>query len=91
LIDKELIEKIYNESGVHYFNDELRPLLKIAIKELYYSQKQLMMKLRLHHIDRAVFKFRTANESTTIKNTKQYFKACITSAIIEVPFDELSD
>ncbi len=86
---QSLIEKIYEESGVIYFNDDLRDILECIIRELYYSNQHLILKLRLNHIDRAVYKFRKAKEKRLIHNTKQYFKACILSAILETGLDEL--
>lgn len=91
LTDKSLIEKIYEISGVGYFNDDLKCILEYVIKELYYSNRDLILKLRLNHIDRAVNKFRQAKEKRPIHNTKQYFKACILSAILETGLDELED
>ena len=72
-----------------YFNDDLKDILECIIRELYYSKKHLILKLRLKHIDRAIYKFRQAKEKTLIHNTKQYFKACILSAILETGLDEL--
>ena len=89
LADKLLIQKIYENSGVGYFNDDVRFILEEIIKELYYSNQALMFKLRLNHIDRAVFKYREAKRKKYIYNTKQYFKACIVSAIRETGLDDL--
>ena len=83
------INKIYNVSGVVYFNDDLRPFLEDVIKELYYSHGELVFRLRLNHIDRAIFKYRQARENNYIRNTKQYFKACIISSIKETALDDL--
>lgn len=85
----QFIEKIYSLAGVDYFNDDLRPIIKDVIKELYYSDTELVFRLRLNHIDRALFKFRQAKEKNRIYNTKQYFKACIKSAIQETALDNL--
>jgi nucleoside-triphosphatase THEP1 len=59
------------------------------IEELCHSHKHLMPKLHLNHIDRVIFKYRQAKEKTVIRNTKQYLKACIVSAIYEFPLEEL--
>jgi hypothetical protein len=87
--DQSLIEKLYEVSGVIYFNDELRFILESVIRELYYSNQEQILKLRINHIDRAINKFSQAKERRPIRNTKQYFKACILSAILETGLDEL--
>lgn len=85
-----LIEKLYEVCGVNYFYDDLRPILQDVIKELYFSNRGLALKLRLEHIDRAIFKYRQSTEKRQIWNTKQYFKACIKSAILEISLDQLN-
>jgi hypothetical protein len=87
--DRFLIEKLYDVCGVNYYYDELRLILEDVIKELYFSNQELIFKLRLNHIDRAIFKYRQAKEKRHIWNTKQYFKACIKSAILETGLDQL--
>lgn len=87
--DQSLIEKLFEVSGVIYFNDDLRCILESVIKELYYSNREQILKLRTNHIDRAIWKFTQAKETRPIHNTKQYFKACILSAIEETGLDEL--
>lgn len=89
LTDQLFINKIYEVSGVHYFNDNISQILKDVIKELYYSHQDLICNLRLNHIDRAICKYRQAKEKTCIWNTRQYFKSCIVSAIVETGLDEL--
>jgi hypothetical protein len=84
-----IIDKIYDASGVDYFNNDFRPILQDVINELYYSHGELIFQLRLNHIDRAIFKFRQAKQNNFIHNTKQYFKACIVSAIRETALDNL--
>jgi hypothetical protein len=84
-----LLIKIYEMSGTRYFSDDIRYILEDVIKELYYSHGRLMLKLRLNHIDRAIFKYRQAKEKKRIWNAKQYFKACLLSAIKEASLDEL--
>lgn len=85
----EIINKIFLESGIAYFDNDFRTILEEIIVELYHSQRELIFKLRLHHIDRAIFKFRQAKEKKHIYNSKQYFKACIISAIKETALDNL--
>jgi hypothetical protein len=87
--DQSLIEKLYEVSGVICFNDEFRFILESVINELYYSNQEQILKLRINHIDRAINKFCQAKEKRHIRNTKQYFKACILSAILETGLDEL--
>ncbi|NSW92259.1 MAG: hypothetical protein HPY74_16575 [Firmicutes bacterium] len=87
--DKYFIKKIYEVFGVNYFEDDLRDILEYIIKELYYSNRELILKLRLKHIDRAIFKYRQAKEKRRIWNTKQYFKASILRAVQETGLDEL--
>lgn len=84
-----ILEKIYTASGTVYFDGELRPVLEEIIKELYFSHGELVFRLRLNHLDRAIFKFRQAKEKICIRNPKQYFKACIISAIQETALDNL--
>ena len=91
MCDDNYINKIYEQSGVDYFYDDLQLLLKELIKELYCINPTLAFHLKLEHIDRALFKFRKANESGTIRNTRQYLKACIKSAILETAFENLDD
>lgn len=70
-------------------DDRVRQILKEVINELYYSHQRIIFKLRINHIDRAIFKYRLAKEKRKIYNTKQYFKSCIVSAIYETGLDEL--
>lgn len=89
-VDQAYIEKICEISGTCYFKDNMRLILEEVIKELFYSHHQdLVCNLRLKHIDRAIFKYRQAKEKKQIRNTKQYFKSCIVSAIKETDLDEL--
>ncbi len=62
----QFIEKIYSLASVDYFNDDLRTIIKDVINELYYSDTELVFRLRLNHIDRALFKFRQAKEKNRI-------------------------
>jgi hypothetical protein len=88
-MNPSVMDEIYQTTGVIYFENDLRPLLEIVIEKLYHSHKELVLRLRLCHIDRALFKFRQAKEKTFIRNTKQYFKSCIKSAALETAFDNL--
>lgn len=84
------IQKIYEISEIKYFDDSLRYIIEDAIKELHSSHPAMLLKLRINHLDRAILKYRQAKEKTCIYNTKQYFKACIRSAIIESGLDDLA-
>jgi hypothetical protein len=89
LTDQLFIEKLYDVCGVDYYNDELILILKNVIKELYFSNQELTLRLRIEHIDRAILKYKDAKGKRRIWNTKQYFKACIKSAILETGLDHL--
>jgi hypothetical protein len=84
-----LIEKLFEVSGVENYTDNFNQIIKDIITELYYSHQETILKLRLKHIDRAIFKYRQASETRKIFNTKQYLKACILSAIVEAALDEI--
>lgn len=87
--DQSLIEKLFEVSGVICFNDDLRFILESVVRELYYSHQEQVLKLRINHIDRAIWKYTQAKKRRPIHNSKQYFKACILSAILETGLDEL--
>ena len=89
LTDLSFFEKTYESSGIQYYNDDLKGVLKNIIKELYLSHKHLLPKLRIHHIDWAIFKYNQAKEKRIIHNTKQYLKACIVSAVYESSLDQM--
>ena len=89
LTDISIINEIYQVSKVEYFNDSIRDILQEAIKDIYYSHRALIFKLKLQHLDRAIYKYRNAKEKTYIFNTRQYLKACIVSAILETDLEEL--
>lgn len=86
----KIIKSVYEESILKYFNDDLRYLIEDVLKDLYLSDNKLITKLHLSHVDRAIFKYRQAKEKTYIRNTRQYFKACILSAIKESALDDLT-
>lgn len=73
----------FQKLGVYLFNDDLRPLIEDTIRDFYNSGDDDIDLLQLCHIDRAIFKFREASEKRVIFNTKNYFKACLKSAIKE--------
>jgi hypothetical protein len=87
--DRSYIEKLCEVSGACYFDDSIRLILEEVIKELFYSHQDIICNLRPNHVSRAIFKYRQAKEKTCIWNTKQYFKACVVSAIREAELDEL--
>jgi hypothetical protein len=87
--DLQDIENIFKTSMVDNFDDSIRDFLKSVIKDIYYSQKALSFKLRLNHIDRAIFKFNQAKSKKHIYNTKSYFTSCLISAIHETGFEEI--
>jgi len=87
--DMTFFNSVYETSGIDYFSDDLREILSQTIKELCKTQKELMLRLRIEHIDRAIAKYIYAKERRKIWNTKQYFKACILSAIRELDLDEI--
>jgi len=82
------LKKIYVNSQVDRFYDGRRVLLKEMIRELYISDRDIILGLKLDHLDRAFSKYRVAREKTCIENPKQYFKACILSAIKEIWLDD---
>ncbi len=85
------LTEIYSLAGVNYFNHELQILIKEIIADLYFQNCKSIFELRLNHIDRAILKYRQAKAKRPIWNTKQYFKACILSAIKESGFDEMEE
>lgn len=82
------LEIIYYQAGVRYYNSNFKSLIEKVISELYYSNWSLLKFLTIEHIDRAVFKYQTASEHIKIYNTKNYFKACLKSAVEELGFDK---
>lgn len=89
LTDISIINEIYQVSGVDYFNDSIKGILQEVIKDIYYSHPVLIFKLKLKHLDRAIYKYRIAKEKTHIFNTRKYLTACIVSAILETDLEEL--
>ena len=81
--DELQLQKIYTNAFVEKFYDERRVILKEMIRELYISNKTVISQLKLDHLDRAFSKYRDARHNKNIENPKQYFKACILSAIKE--------
>lgn len=83
------LAKIYKNSGAELFYDNTKFIIKDVIKELYATNKYDIYRLRLHHLDRAINKYKQAMFRTKIINTKQYFKMCILSAISEYGLEEI--
>ena len=87
--DMTFFSSICDSSGVDYFSNDIRELLLVVIKELCDAHAELMQNLRIEHIDRAITKYIQAKKNQQIRNTKQYFKACILSAIRELGLEEI--
>ena len=87
--DMTFFSSICDLSGVDYFSNDIRELLLVVIKELCDAHTELMLNLRIEHIDRAIAKYVQAKKKQKIWNTKQYFKACILSAIRELGLEEI--
>lgn len=87
--DESFINKLYEVSDIAYLQADTVDLLESVIRELYYSDQELIFNLRKKHIDRAIDKFAYAKSKRIIFNTKNYFKACLLSAIREIALDEL--
>ena len=87
--DMTFVNTIYEASGVDYFCNDIRELLLVVIKELCETQTEMMLQLRVEHLDRAIAKYTQAKKRQRIWNTKQYFKACILSAIRELGLEEI--
>ena len=78
---------LYAQCRVHCYDEGIRDFIMDAVKDLYRSDRTLLSRLQTEHIDRAIYKYRTAGEKRLIRNTLQYFKACIVSAIKEYDMD----
>jgi len=76
-------DRPFKKLNIYLFHDNFRPLIEETIKDLYYSNDEVIYLLKLSHIDRALFKFREAEEKQVIHHTKNYFRACLKSAVIE--------
>ena len=88
-IQTDRLTDLFDLAGVDHFNEDFKTLIKKIVTELYYENCSSIHRLRINHIDRAISKYRQANAKRPIWNTKQYFKACIISAINELSYDEL--
>lgn len=75
----DLLEKL----NIYLFHDNFRPLIEETIKDLYYSNDEVIYLLKLPHIDRALSKFREVEEKQVIHHAKNHFRACLKSAAIE--------
>jgi Zn/Cd-binding protein ZinT len=82
------IEDIYYQSGLRYFNNNVKFLIQNVLLELYDSDYPLLSNIKLKHVDRAVFKYKQAADNKKIYNTKNYFKACLKSSLEELGIDE---
>jgi hypothetical protein len=81
--DNQQLEEIYETAGVDLFLYGFNHFLRDVIKELYYSNKNEIIHLKVEHLDQAISKYKNASIKTLIQNTKQYFKACLLSTIKE--------
>jgi hypothetical protein len=83
-MDNINIEDIYNQAGVKYYDNDVQVFIKKIIFEMYQSNWHLLKNIQIYHIDHAIAKFKEARETKEIYNTKNYFKACLKSAIEEL-------
>ena len=83
------LENIYYQSGSRYYENNLRFLIEDVLHDLHSANWPLLSYLRLNHIDRAVSKYIEASKTKKIFHTKNYFRACIKSAVIELGIDEV--
>jgi hypothetical protein len=83
-MDNINIEDIYNQAGVMYYDNDVEIFIKKIIFEIYQSNWQQLKNIQIYHIDHAISKFKEIREKKKIYNTKNYFKACLKSAIEEL-------
>lgn len=86
--DENILNEILEQSGVNNYYDNLKFVIKNAITDLYITNWPLLRLIRIEHIDRAVFKYKESSSNKRIWNTKNYFKACLVSAVEEYGLDE---
>lgn len=69
----------------NFQSEQLKDNIRNAITAAYNNPetKAIIKHIQLEHIDRALAKFREAQEEKDIKNPKQYFLKCLLSAIEE--------
>jgi hypothetical protein len=84
------LENIYYQSGSRYYENNLRFLIEEVLHDLYSTSWPLLSFVRLNHIDRAVSKYIEVSKTRKIYHTKNYFYACIKSAVVELGIDEVS-
>lgn len=80
------VHTLFEQAQVELFeNEELKEHIKEAITQAYTqaATRNIIQRIRLEHIDRALAKFREAQEQQNIKNPKLYFFKCLISAITE--------
>ena len=82
------LEDIFFQAGIRYNDEKFRFLIKNAISDLFQSNHDLVKLINIYHLDRAIFKYKEASENKKIYNTRNYFKACLKSAIEELIIDE---
>lgn len=88
LLNNPELENIISISEVNIFDDSIRFLIEDVLHDLYNSNWPLLYCIRLKHLDRAVSKYLEASKAKKIFHTKNYFKACIKSAVVELGIDE---
>jgi hypothetical protein len=88
-MDITRLEDLYYQAGVRYYNDNLKPLIKSVISDLYQANWPLLKNIQITHIDHAIFKYKEVSETKKIYNTKSYFRACLKSAIEELEINDL--
>jgi hypothetical protein len=88
ILKSSKLENLYYQAGVRYYHDDLKFLIQNVISDLYYADWSLLNFIRLEHVDRAVYKFKEASENKKIYNTRNYFRACLRSAIEELGIEE---
>jgi hypothetical protein len=83
--DYDELEGIYKKAHLDNFynSNGLRNLLKTVIRELYVSNRNEILQLKVNHLDHAIFKYNSIRYRRHIENPVQYFKACVLSAIRE--------
>jgi hypothetical protein len=83
------LENIYYQSGSRYYENNLKFLIEDVLHDLYSDKWPLLYYVRLNHIDRAVSKYIEVSKTRKIYHTKNYFSACIKSAVVELGIDEV--
>ena len=79
---------IFAQSGIRYYDEKYRFLIKNAISDLFQTNYDLLKLINIYHLDRAIFKYREACENKKIYNPRNYFRACLKSALEELIIDE---